>query len=205
MLATMFTMISRTDFVTRSTIGNFRTNFARICHRILDRTTDGKEGFFVELLSSISRIKIKDANKVVTVLNEVALICLGDVKSFEEKLINSKAARRNILSFIKSTGAIFSVIAVTETLYKMFQKKVDLKRILPSQLCFVVDMFENIKAKGPDSNKVFHESMSNVARNVMAVIGGKKIEAFELEKKEFRVKETGRSISITDDMFLYHS
>ena len=84
MLATMFTMISRTDFVTRSTIGNFRTNFARICHRILDRTAAGKEGFFVELLTSINRIKIKDANKVVTVLNEVALICLGDVKSFEE-------------------------------------------------------------------------------------------------------------------------
>ena len=205
MLYTMFTMISRTDYVTRSTLGNFRINFARICNRILDRTAAGKEGFFVKLLISISRIKVKDANKVVTVLNEVVLICLGDVKSFEEKLTNSKAARRNIVSFIKSTGAFFSVIAVIETLYKMFQKKVDLKKILPSQLYFVVDMFENIKCKGSDSIIVYHESMSAVARNILAVIGGKKIQAIELKKKEFRVKETGRSINIPHDLFLYHS
>ena len=205
MLYTIFTMISRTDYVTRSTLGNFRINFARICNRILDRTAAGKEGFFVQLLTSISRIKVKDANKVVTVLNEVVLICLGDVKSFEEKLTNSKAARRNIVSFIKSTGAFFSVIAVIETLYKMFQKKVDLKKILPSQLCFVVDMFENIKAKGSDSIIVYHESMSVVARNILTVIGGKKIQAIELKKKEFRVKETGRSINVPHDLFLYHS
>ena len=205
MLYTMFTMISRTDYVTRSTLGNFRINFARICNRILDRTAAGKEGFFVKLLISISRIKVKDANKVVTVLNEVVLICLGDVKSFEEKLTNSKAARRNIVSFIKSTGAFFSVIAVIETLYKMFQKKVDLRKILPSQLHFVVDMFENIKCKGSDSIIVYHESMSAVARNILAVIGGKKIQAIELKKKEFRVKETGRSINIPHDLFLYHS
>ena len=55
MLYTIFTMISRTDYVTRSTLGNFRINFARICNRILDRTAAGKEGFFVQLLTSISR------------------------------------------------------------------------------------------------------------------------------------------------------
>ena len=155
------------------------------------------------MLEDLNRIKIADADRVVTVWNEMVYICIGDRGSFEDKLIRSKAARRNLISYLKSTGAIFSVIAVIESWYKMFQKQINLTLILPSPLHFIVNMFEQLVV--PEERPVHHSNMSNIARQVLAVIGGGKVEVLELVKKEFRVGCTGRTLNISDDLYLYQN
>ena len=83
---------------------------------------------------SVNLESISEADKVVTVLNEISSICMrGEINRFEEKLINNKAARRKIILYLKSTDSIFPVISVIETLHKMFLKKVNLLNVLPSQ------------------------------------------------------------------------
>ena len=203
MALSMVTMISRTDNVNKNTIENFMSNFARICQKFLDKTDVGREGFYIKMLEDLNRMKIADADRVVTVLNEMVYICIGDRESFEDKLIHSKAARRNILSYLKSTGAIFSVIAVIEFLYKMCQKQINLMRILPPPLHFIVNMFEQLVV--PEERTVHHNNMSNIARQVLRVIGGKKVEVFELVKKEFRVGSTGRTLNISDELYVYQN
>ena len=203
MALSMVTMVSRTDNVNKTTIENFLSNFTRICQQILDKTDVGREGFYIKMLEDLNRIKIADADRVVTVWNEMVYICIGDRGSFEDKLIRSKAARRNLISYLKSTGAIFSVIAVIESWYKMFQKQINLTLILPPPLHFIVNMFEQLVV--PEERPVHHSNMSNIARQVLAVIGGGKVEVLELVKKEFRVGCTGRTLNISDDLYLYQN
>ena len=201
MAFSMYAAMSSTEHVNRNTIENLNSNFERICSKILDNTEFGREGFFVDMLRDLSRMKVKDANKVITIMNEVVNICLVNVKSFEDKLASNKAARRNLFVFTKSTGAFFSVIAVIETLYKMYLKGIDLKRILPSQLLSVVDMFPTLVIT---NSREHHKNMSLAARQFLEIIRGKKIQAIELRKKEFKIVETGRTLVIHDDLYLYH-
>ena len=203
MALSMFTMICRTDHVNKNTIVNFCINFQRICTTILDRTPVGRDGFYVKMLTDLKRVKTVEANRIVTVLNEIVGICMEQVKSFEEKLIHNKAARRNIISYLKSTGAIFSVISVIETWHKMFLKEINLSNILPPKLCFILDMFRDLAVTS--SRLVHHENMSHIARNVLQVMGGNEIQVIELKKKDFRVGHTGRTIDIPEDLYLYHN
>ena len=201
MALNMIVLVSRTDYVGQNTIENFCSNFKRICIKILDQTEDGRDGFFMRMLSYLSRMKVQDANRVVTVLNEIVDICIEEVDTFEEKFIKNKAGRRNMISYLKSTGAIFSVIAMVETWFKMFRRKIDLKRILPTQLHFIEDMFKVLVT--PYTRVVYHEKISNIARQVLSAIGCETIQVIELNKKVFRVVQTGRTIEIPHDLFIY--
>ena len=201
MALNMIVLVSRTDSVSKNTIENFCSNFKRICLKILDQTEDGRDGFFMRMLSYLSRMKIQDANRVVTVLNEIVDICVEEEDAFEEKLIKNKAGRRNMISYLKSTGAFFSVMAVIETWFKMFRRKINLKRILPTQLHFVEDMFKDLVT--PYTRVVYHEKMSNIARKVLTAIGSNNIQVIELNKKVFRVVQTGRTIEMPHDRFIY--
>ena len=121
MALSMVTMVCRTDYVNKNTIENFSINFKRMCEKILDNTDVGREGFYIKMLEDWSRMKNSDADRVVTLLNEIVYICIGENGLFEDKLIHNKAARRNMISYLKSTGTFFSVISVIESWYKMFQ------------------------------------------------------------------------------------
>ena len=83
----------------------------------------------------------------------------------------------------------------------MYLKGIDLKRILPSQLLSVVDMFPTLVIT---NSREHHKNMSMAARQFLEIIRGKKIQAIELRKKEFKIVETGRTLVIHDDLYLYH-
>ena len=201
MALSIYTLISRGDELNRNTINNFCMNFEMICKMILDNTEGGREGFYVQMLRDLSRMKVTDADKVVTVMNEVIDICIKNRKNFERKIMNNKTARRNLFSYIKSTGAFFSVISVIESWYKMFLQKVDLTLIFPSKLKFILDIFKSLGAT--DSGQVHHENMSNVARKVIEILHANKIQPIELNRKQYKINETGRTISLKDDLYIY--
>ena len=202
MALSIYTLISRGDEVNKNTIDNFCMNFELICKMILDNTEGGREGFYVQMLRDLSRMKVKDADKVVTIMNEVLDICIKNRKNFERRIMNNKAARRNLFCYIKSTGAFFSVISIIESWYKMFLQRVDLAIIFPSKLKCILDMFKSLAST--DSRQVYHENMSNVARKVLEILHADKIQPIELNSKQFKIKETGRTISLKDDLYIYH-
>ena len=200
-LAAMASMTE--NIVNKNTTETFNVNFKRICLNVLDKIDAGRETFYLQLLSNLRRMKIQEADRAVAVMNEIVDDCIlsENVTSFEERFIQNKAARRSILSYLKSTGAFFSVISVVESWYKMFLKRMNLLKILPLQLGFIVKLFSEISVA--ESRVEHHKNMSHVARKVLGAIGGGRVGVVELTKKEFRVGQTGRTITITQDLFLY--
>ena len=197
-------IIGQSDSVNKMTIDNFYSNFKGICDKIVDKTIPGRSGFYFKMLESLSTVVLSEANKIVTVMNEISIIFIDNNKiHFEENLDENKAARRSLIAYLKSTGAFFSVISVIESFYKMFLKNFDLDKILPPKLHSIVKMFQELPAR--NSRQIHHQNMSHVARRVLKLLKTSNIDVIELKKKEFRIGNTGRTIHkhMQDDLFLY--
>ena len=121
-------------------------------------------------------MKIQEADRAVALMNKIVDDCVlsENVTSFEERFIQNKAAKRSILSYLKSTGAFFSVISVVESWYKMFLKRINLLKLLPLQLEFIVKLFSEISVA--ESRVEHHKNMSHVARQVLGAIGVEELE-----------------------------
>ena len=115
-------------------------------------------------------------------------------------IYEDKRAKRNLFMYLNTTSSYFCFQAVVESLFVMFKHGMNLKRILPEQISFIIDVFANAPEK-PDINE-YHDFMGEVSRRLITeVIGRKNIDFRKLTKKVFKAR--GRSKEILDDSFLY--
>ena len=202
LISSLYQMIVYSESVNIDSIENFCSNIRLICDKILDRTQDGRAGFFCKMMQNLNTVPLVAANKIITILNEIVNACIGDnIVQFENALIHSKQARKNLVQYLKSTGAFFSLIAVVEFLNKMHYKNVDIKKLLPKPLHCVVKMLDTLEVTA--SSKIHHDNMSRIAREILSIVKSKNIIVIELSKKNFLVGNTGRTIEVPNDLFLY--
>ena len=138
-----------------------------------------------------------DRDRLIVCLREILGFCWTDKFNFYE----DKRARRMLFNYMESTGSYFCFQKVVESLFDMFRYGVDLERILPEKLKYLIDLFENAPIN-PDMI-IYHDYMGEICRGIISdVFERKNINFAKLTKKMF--KGNGDSVEIISDGFLYY-
>ena len=137
-----------------------------------------------------------DRDRLIVCLREILGFGFTDQFSFYE----DKRARRIFFDYMETTGSYFCFQKALESLFDMFRCGVDLVRILPEKLKYLIELFEDAPT---DLDMItYHDYMGEICRGIISdVFGRKNINFVKLTKKIF--KGNGDSVEIISDSFLY--
>ena len=175
----------------------FKRNMKMVI-KVFDTMPKGAPGFYCHVLDFLSSISQHDQDRFMSILRAIIDDCLTD--QFETVIINERNARRNLSDYLSKTGSILCFQLAIETLHRMFLKGVDLKKILPSSLENLPELFSS--ASFIQNNIAYHYFMTHVCRDVLKnVYQGKNIDCFKVDRKMYKLGE--ETLEISGDNFLY--
>ena len=141
---------------------------------------------FCKILHRLDNRPPTDRDRLVVFLREILGLCLTD--EFSQAFYEDKRARRILFNYMETTGSYFCLQKVVESLFDMFLYGVDLARILPEKLNYLIELFEKAPVN-PDMMK-YHNFMGEVCRGIISDIYKKKnINFAKLSKKIFKVRK----------------
>jgi hypothetical protein len=176
----------------------FKGNIKNIIEKIVSKMFLGAPALYCKLLKSLNCVVQADKDRLAVVSRTILSFCLTEefVNVFKE----DKEARRRLFEYLGSTGSCFAFMSVIESLYFMFTKKVDLKKVLPSNLQHIIEIFQTAPSIRDEFE--YHDFVSEVSRNIIkTVYKNELIDYFEISKKTFKFDD--ESMEIASDDFVY--
>ena len=181
-----------------STMVLFKKNFRCLSRYVLSKA-GGSYTFFRRVLEKFMDLDTQRKNRIIRLLNEITDICInGNVKAFEEQLLKSKDAKRNLTLFLYETGAISSIHAVLNLFHKMHNAGVNILLVLPTFLSSVVD--ELLEVPPPQTNKSHHQSINEISRKfVQRILKEQNIAVLKISNKMYIPEK----LEVFGDSFVY--
>ena len=170
------------------TLPSFKKNFKLLSNNVLSNA-GGAYKFYCMILEKLMDMEIPQQNRIVRLLNEITDACIdGQVKEFEDEIVKSKLAKRNLTMFLYETGAIHSIHAVLQLFHKMHNYGVNISLVLPSFLNSLVEMFKS--APRIDTNKSYHHYLKAISSKfIRYVLKERNIAVIDISKKTYLHEE----------------
>ena len=187
-------LVCKTELVTSNTIPQIKRNIGKLLSELKIPLSE----LFCKMFHQLENLSLSKKDRLAVFIKEI--ISMSTTGECNPVIYEDKRAKRNLFMYLNTTSSYFCFQAVVESLFVMFKHGMNLKRILPEQISFIIDVFANAPEK-PDINQ-YHDFMGEVSRRLITeVIGRKNIDFRKLTKKVFKAR--GRSKEILDDSFLY--
>ena len=163
-----------------------KRNIQLMFDNILDHTSYSRPDFYCQVLELLEEVPDANKHRIIVMLRELCEDFIGEeIQLFQETLKRKRSARRNLLKFMTSTGKVFSLQSLLESLNIMQKKGIDLKCLFPSYLYYIFDMFAN--APEVTSTEYFFY-MAKITRTLMTgVLKEKNIMFIKARRIEFRI------------------
>ena len=190
--------VSKTNSLDYESLPIFRENMDNIIQTIISKMTDGAAGFYCRMWKYSPSLEGDERDRLAVSTREILEFCLTE--EFEKTLMYDKEARRLLIEYLGSTGSYFAFQSVIESFCEMFNKKVNLTKILPENMRYIMEMFKN----GPDAEEdlAYHDFIGEISRSLITnVFQTKNIEYFELKRKSYKLDD--KQLEIVGDNFVY--
>ena len=186
-------MISEPKLVQVSSMQQFSENI----EKILAELQIPLSTLFCNILHRFDDLPPTVRDRLVVCLREILGLCLTD--EFSQAFYEDKRARRILFNYMETTDSYFCFQKVVESLFDMFLYGVDLDRILPEKLNYLIGLFE--KAPVNLDMMKYHDFMGEICRGIISdVYKNANINFAKLSKKVFK----GESMEIISDSFVYY-
>ena len=186
-----FTLVADLSKLNAKTMSTFKKNFKIISKFVLEKE-GGSHKFFCLVLERFISLNITHKNRVARLLCEVTNICIGgQVHDFETEISKNNNAKKNLTIFLFETGAIYSIHAVIEALYKMHKLGVDMNCVLPDRMLDLIDDFNQMEKQ--DNVWAHHRALNRICRRVIAMyLMEKNITILEISMKVYTGQKEAR-------------
>ena len=186
-------MISEPKIVQVNSMQQFNSNIKKV----LSELQIPLSRLFCKILHKFDDLQPTDRDRLVVCLREILGSCLTD--EFSQAFFEDKRARRILFNHMETTSSYFCFQKVVESLFDMFLYGVDLDRILPEKLNYLIGLFE--KAPVNLDMMKYHNFMGEICRGIISdVYKNENINFAKLSKKVFK----GDGVEIISDGFVYY-
>ena len=135
----LYKIICRTEILQFDSMQIFKDNLGNIIRSVVSKLEGGAPVLFCKLMQFFSYGTHVDKDRLASVSRTVLGFCCTE--EFGDVFIRDRQARRKIFGYLGQTGSFFAFMCITECLYLMFTKGLDMQKVLPSNLQFIIDMF----------------------------------------------------------------
>ena len=194
----LYKIICRTEILQFDSMQIFKDNLGNIIRSVVSKLEGGAPVLFCKLMQFFSYGTHVDKDRLASVSRTVLGFCCTE--EFGDVFIRDRQARRKIFGYLGQTGSFFAFMCITECLYLMFTKGLDMQKVLPSNLQFIIDMFREVQSISDDLE--YHDFVSEVSRSIIqTVYKNELIDFYEITKKTFKLGN--ETLEIVSDNMVY--
>ena len=196
-VAKFVAIICKTEMVNVDSMPQLRENMKIILH--LEQK--GASGFYCKALNALESVEPLEKDRLVVSLGAILEYCLDE--EFGNVLYKDRQARRSLFQYLEATGSYFSFQSVVESFFKMFKHGVDVAKLLPQELKYIVGLFQSgQEMEDLEDFITYHEFISDISRGLICDVYKRGfIDFIKLSKKLFKVDD--ERLEIFFDNYLY--
>ena len=194
----LYQIICNAELLKFDSMQIFKDNLKNIIESVIYKMGRGAPVLFCKVMQFLSHGSQVDKDRLASVSRTLLGFCCTE--EFGDVFIHDREARRNLFGYLGKTGSFFAFMCVVECLYLMFTNGMEMQKILPSNLQYIIKMLSNAESISDDLE--YHDFVSEVSRSIIEVVyKNELIDFYEITMKTFKLEN--QSLEVVSDHMIY--